>query len=91
MDLVEMRTTLKNLRSSLHTCEECDLKLVLHETVPDYSPFLVPWDKLPARVTNLEGYSSGRQRESKRLLSTFVPAYQMDSSTREPSNGSDRG
>ena len=58
-DLAQIRMAFKDLRNAVHKSEECDLKLVLHDMMPDYSPFLVPWEKIPppaAPITNLGDY-----------------------------------
>ena len=40
--LDQLRKILLGLRESLHNTEPGELKLLLHESVPDYSPYLTP-------------------------------------------------
>jgi FlaA1/EpsC-like NDP-sugar epimerase len=46
-DLEERRQMLQTLRSGIYTLESNELKLLLHDAVPDYSPFLDPKSKGP--------------------------------------------
>ena len=46
--LAETRKTLQTLRTSLHKTEADELKLLLHDAIPEYSPWLNTNDQPPA-------------------------------------------
>ena len=49
-DLAQLRATLERFRTNLHRLQPDQVKLALHEVIPEYTPFLPPRENLPANA-----------------------------------------
>src|SRR2546423_13835306 len=56
MELDRIRKQLQNIHQNLPTAEVDELKLLLHEAVPDYSPYLARKEELRPAMTEVTGY-----------------------------------
>jgi FlaA1/EpsC-like NDP-sugar epimerase len=55
-DVTEIRRSLQKLRGALHEVEADELKLLLRQAVPDYSPYLPPAQPGPPEITDLKEF-----------------------------------
>jgi FlaA1/EpsC-like NDP-sugar epimerase len=55
-DLDKIRKHLQNIHQHLPTAEADELKLLLHDAVPDYSPYRAPKEQLRPAMTEVTGY-----------------------------------
>jgi FlaA1/EpsC-like NDP-sugar epimerase len=61
LSLGQMRKMLQNLRTSLHNTSNDELKLLLHESVPDYTPYLPRTETPQPAVVDFTSFARRQQ------------------------------
>jgi len=56
LPIAQLRKLLLNLQKRLHKVDVDEVKLLLHDVVPDYSPYLVPKEQPLPAIASLEAF-----------------------------------